>query len=459
MSKNIIFYGAGQNARIKAALWAKEGLVPACFADEDSWKWHTSFELCGKNIEILPLSEAVEAYPDYELYLTQASANLASVLRYLLDEGIPFKRIRFCEAVKISDLVSPYFLKKECEAAWGSELCPLPFFHPHIVAADSADGSWGDLFVYPCAPPDNSNPIGSLHDKTSFNTVWNSGYGKIIKNKVKNRDYSDCSPITCASAGRYLEAISFMKREKAKTGKMPLVIKFMHDYECNLHCIMCRDFVRTHTKEYLKTLNDQIENVFLPMCKDADAVYFAGNGDPFASRHYRKLISAIASRYPHMKFLLHTNGILCNEANCAKLGILNQIDSVLISVNAAKKETYEKIMIGAKRERLEENIEWINRRIENGSINALHFSFVVQKENYTEMAEFVEFARKHRASCRFTLCHPEPCSTLSKCSDNEIFNPNHPEFFNYCEVLKNPVFDWEGCFLDPYSKYLRQYCL
>lgn len=39
MSKNIIFYGAGQNARIKAALWAKEGLVPACFADEDSWKW------------------------------------------------------------------------------------------------------------------------------------------------------------------------------------------------------------------------------------------------------------------------------------------------------------------------------------------------------------------------------------------------------------------------------------
>lgn len=353
MSKNIIFYGAGQNARIKAALWAKEGLVPACFADEDSWKWHTSFELCGKNIEILPLSEAVEAYPDYELYLTQASANLASVLRYLLDEGIPFKRIRFCEAVKISDLVSPYFLKKECEAAWGSELCPLPFFHPHIVAADSADGSWGDLFVYPCAPPDNSNPIGSLHDKTSFNTVWNSGYGKIIKNKVKNRDYSDCSPITCA---------------------------------------------------------------------------FAGNGDPFASRHYRKLISAIASRYPHMKFLLHTNGILCNEANCAKLGILNQIDSVLISVNAAKKETYEKIMIGAKRERLEENIEWINRRIENGSINALHFSFVVQKENYTEMAEFVEFARKHRASCRFTLCHPEPCSTLSKCSDNEIFNPNHPEF-------------------------------
>ena len=189
-----------------------------------------------------------------------------------------------------------------------------------------------------------------------------------------------------------------MKREKAKTGKMPLVIKFMHDYECNLHCIMCRDFVRTHTKEYLKTLNDQIENVFLPMCKDADAVYFAGNGDPFASRHYRKLISAIASRYPHMKFLLHTNGILCNEANCAKLEILNQIDSVLISVNAAKKETYEKIMIGAKWERLEENIEWINRRIENGSINALHFSFVVQRENYTEMADFVEFARRHHAS-------------------------------------------------------------
>ncbi len=454
MNKNIIFYGAGQNARDKSDIWMQNGLVPVCFADEDSQKWHTTFNICNQMIEVLPLSEAIAKYPVYELYLTQSPGNLAPVLRYLLDEEIPFKQIRFCEPVKISDIVTPYFLWKERENVWEDGICPLPFFHPHICAGEDGKG----VSIYPCCPADNMNPVGSFHAGCQFDEVWYSGYGKIIKNKVKNRDFSDCSLITCASEGRYLEVLDFMRRIKAETGKMPLVIKYMHDYECNLNCIMCRDYVRTHTQEELENLNCQIEQLFLPMCKDADAVYFAGNGDPFGSRHYRKLISSIAVRYPHMKFLLHTNGNLCNEKNCEKLGIINRIDSVLISINAAHKETYEKVMPGSKWERLIDNIKWINECIEAGSINSLYFSFVIQKENYTEMADFVELSRKYRAHCRFTLCHYEPYSTISQCNDNEVFNPNHPEFFKYCEILENPIFDWEGCFLDPYSKYLRQCC-
>lgn len=459
MDKNIIFYGAGANAREKSVVWAKEGLIPVCFADEDFRKWDTTFNICGHAIEILPLFKAIEKHPDYWLYLTQAPQNLASVLRYLLDEGIPFKRIRFCDQVVISDIVDPHFLRKECTAAWGGEVCPLPFFHPHISSIETADGSWDDVFLYPCAPCDNPKPVGVFRAGDEFKKVWNSSYGKIIKNKVKHRDFSDCSLITYASTGRYLEALSYMKKEKEKTGKMPLVIKFMQDYECNLHCIMCRDTLKVHNKQYIEALNDQIETRLLPMCKDADAVYFAGNGEPFASRHYRKLIPAIAQQYPHIKFLLHTNGNFCNRENCKKLGIINRIESILISINAATKETYEKVMIGAKWERLMANIRWINTCIEKGSIQALFFSFIVQKNNYTEMANFVKLAQKYHAHCRFTLCHQERFSTVSKCFDNEVFNPGHPEFLKYCEILEDPIFDWEGCFLDPYSKYLRQCCL
>ncbi len=59
MNKNIIFYGAGQNARDKSDIWMQNGLVPVCFADEDSQKWHTTFNLSLIHILTLPTNSLV----------------------------------------------------------------------------------------------------------------------------------------------------------------------------------------------------------------------------------------------------------------------------------------------------------------------------------------------------------------------------------------------------------------
>jgi pyruvate-formate lyase-activating enzyme len=101
MDKSIIFYGAGANLRENIAKWCEEGLVPVCIADADPGKQHTTYDIPGRErgVEILPLSEAVGRYPDYELYLTQIN-NLAQIRKSLLDFGIREKRIRFCEPVE-----------------------------------------------------------------------------------------------------------------------------------------------------------------------------------------------------------------------------------------------------------------------------------------------------------------------------------------------------------------------
>lgn len=347
------------------------------------------------------------------------------------------------------------FLAKE-RAELG--ICPLPFTHPHIY-------DHSGITVYPCCPGDNCHAYGKMENGASWEDVWNSEAAKAVRGKILKGDYCDCNLQQCATKGRYLAAIDYLEsaaqsspldtisNTAAHSKKKPLIIKFCNDFECNLYCTTCRDKIRVHTEEEIEELNKKIDSIFLPACKDADVVYLAGDGDPFFSRHYRALIKAISATYPHIKFILHTNGILCNEKNCMELGIADKIYSILISINASSKDTYESINRGGKWETLLENIKWVNECRKKGRIKKLFFSFIVQQKNYKEMPDFVRFGQQNQAEVRFTLY--QDWGTGLDYNTAAVFEENHPEFLSYCRMLKDPVFHWEGCYLDPFSKYLR----
>ena len=92
MSKPVIFYGAGNDAMRFSNLMQKYN--PVCFVDIDEKKHYKMFY----GLEILPLVEAVERYPNYILYLTQAYESLQSVTDYLLARLIPRERIKYADA-------------------------------------------------------------------------------------------------------------------------------------------------------------------------------------------------------------------------------------------------------------------------------------------------------------------------------------------------------------------------
>jgi len=93
---SIIFYGAGKNAEINFEKWVSQGLNPVCFADADTVKHHKMFGGDGGCVPILPLSEALSLYPDYELYITQR--NIKQIRDFLIETGIDSNRIKFCES-------------------------------------------------------------------------------------------------------------------------------------------------------------------------------------------------------------------------------------------------------------------------------------------------------------------------------------------------------------------------
>jgi pyruvate-formate lyase-activating enzyme len=104
-TRAIIFYGGGNEAKLKLATWKAAGLVPVCFADADERKHYTKFNVetdgyfseGGEGYDILPLNVAIERFPDYMLYLTLGHEKLKMVYDYLVEQGISEENIKFAD--------------------------------------------------------------------------------------------------------------------------------------------------------------------------------------------------------------------------------------------------------------------------------------------------------------------------------------------------------------------------
>lgn len=83
--EQVIFYGAGPYLAQNWKRLQNEGYFALCVCDQDKTKHHKSF---GGHSEILvlPLTEALEQYPDKRIYVTVSHTALGSVLHYLTVE-------------------------------------------------------------------------------------------------------------------------------------------------------------------------------------------------------------------------------------------------------------------------------------------------------------------------------------------------------------------------------------
>jgi wyosine [tRNA(Phe)-imidazoG37] synthetase (radical SAM superfamily) len=121
---NVIFYGAGADAKRNFRKYKTEGLNPVCFVDRDENKHGTYFpEGNSDSVIVLPLRKAIKMYPDYVLYLTVGTLSVSDVTEYLRSEGIPNARIKtpyeFFEGFYCNDLfnyitIGPDFTQPCC---------------------------------------------------------------------------------------------------------------------------------------------------------------------------------------------------------------------------------------------------------------------------------------------------------------------------------------------------------
>lgn len=253
-----------------------------------------------------------------------------------------------------------------------------------------------------------------------FDQVWHSNIMKILRLSMINGTYSFCDEQKCdlkRDCGKrtidtdelhysmhrskhQMECIAkkdclqrdfvfhesnYSIREKA----YPEVLMCSFDRTCNLHCPSCRPEIYAADKkqeEILRDFEKRIENELLPY---VNRIKVAGDGEAFASKVYRSILFNRELSKKIRRIGILSNGTLLTPSNFNKLAENYQTLDVFISMDGCTKETAEKLRAGANFEHWKRNMEYLGNKRKEGKIHFLAFNFVVQRENYLEMPEYI----------------------------------------------------------------------
>ena len=184
----------------------------------------------------------------------------------------------------------------------------------------------------------------------------------------------------------------------------PTMMEFELDITCNLECTMCsgefsssirknREFTAPFVSNYDDTFVEQLTE-FIPYLHETR---FSG-GEPFLIPIYLTIWEKIVSINPSCLISLQTNGTVLNS----------KIKSILekgrfeigISLDSLQKDIFEAIRVNAKFETVRQNINYFSDYCKRKK-TPLRFSMCVMRNNWKEMAEYLDFCYQHNAYASF----------------------------------------------------------
>lgn len=265
--------------------------------------------------------------------------------------------------------------------------------------------------IYPCCPDWTKYSIGNIRQQ-SIAESWNSETARYIRRKMYKGEWEDiCNPCCPYIATHRLtgQLISYENLEKYDCLTPELVEEIRNGNEylkssptgfkidnantCNINCIMCSRNAHADDPVLIKKTDKEVFK-YLP---GARVVELTGNGDPFAIKHTKEWLFGDYRYNPHLKFNLITNALLLpNYWDKIKH---QRFGSLLISIDAATKETYGKIRVGGSWDTLQRSLSLIKdnrKRFESVTLN-----MTVMRHNYQEIPAFIAFAESYGFNVSF----------------------------------------------------------
>jgi hypothetical protein len=290
-------------------------------------------------------------------------------------------------------------------SALADRFCPVPFARTDVHQS-------GEVVM--CCTHWLPTTIGNVFTDTAEG-ILNSTAAKNIRRSVVDGSFKYCSHTDCESiangklpfkqdyVGRAYDDEYYHIDERILNDAFALrkfeipnvsYLLFCLDRSCNLSCPSCRIDVIMVKGEERDRIYDATERVVLPMLRNAKRVMVNPSGEAFLSRPSRRLLEKLSEPgYDGLAVDIITNGTLCDQAEWEKFSHLyNRIGYIRVSVDGASKEVIEKLRRGAKFEVLVENLTNLARMQRQGLFSNLFMSFTYQRDNLSEMEEFLGFA-------------------------------------------------------------------
>ena len=295
----------------------------------------------------------------------------------------------------------------------------------------------------PCCFLKNDISAGNI-EKQTFDEIWNGEVYTDLRRRMLKGDFSMCKRDVCS-------LYNLCKGENISPDykKGPKELKLSYDFECNYNCITCRDVVKVNTPEEMKLYDEVYLPKIMKLAQNAAKICLIGSGDVFYSRHAKKLIKALVKNYPELKFTLYSNGFLMNEKTLKEFGIENNVEDIYVSVNAANRETYKKIMRTDGFDVVMKNLKVMSEYKKQGKIKWVGLNFVTHIMNYKEMPEFVKIAQKLDIGTYFSTYRPWTSAEYYKRYDEvAVFEPTNKHYKELVKILHNPIFKDSHCYLE-----------
>ena len=325
------------------------------------------------------------------------------------------------------------------------KFCKMPFTH-------LSTGFRGDTFPCLC-PAWVPYSIGNVFTAASPDEIWNSERAIEIRRSILDRDYRYCSRTQCS----YLSARKLPKRSEiddlvlrgyidthaTRLEELPEFVELNHDPTCNLACPSCRTEMIVAKAEEEDAYAQATEKVILPLLKNVRGhAYISGGGEAFASRHFRSILKALnRAEYPGLALFLITNGTMLTRSRWKDYPDLPEmIDVVQVSLDAARPETFEKLRRPARWNVVMKNLEHLAAMRREGTIRRFGINFVVQKDNFREMLEFIDLGARLGVDYywfqRLTSYGTFDQATFAEL---DVTSPLHPDHAELLEILRHPA--------------------
>lgn len=304
------------------------------------------------------------------------------------------------------------------------KICRTPF----SMLISTPDGE-----TYPCCGEFTNYSFGNLY-KQPLEEILNGKRIREFRRSILDGSYKYCNRKMCSG----FIPDQFVDISKIDE-KYPKEVNLSFDTTCNVRCIMCRDKNWILQPEIKKQLSKAIDNVFIPLLKDCKHLVLNCDGEFFASKESMNLAKKLIKLYPDLKFDILTNGILCTKEKLEELNILSRLNRITLSLHAGTAETHEKVLrVKNKFNTVMKNINDLTKLKNKGILNDFGLVFVLSSVNYKDIPMFAEILEKHEISGDIWQFRDWQNSKM--CSEYEKYNivdPNHPEFEDFLEVLRD----------------------
>ncbi|HLD30371.1 MAG TPA: radical SAM protein, partial [bacterium] len=214
-----------------------------------------------------------------------------------------------------------------------------------------------------------------------------------------------------------------LRKKRISVKAKPLELGITLTTRCNLRCIMC-DFPSHEWDIPAGTVSEIKE--FMPALR---YIYWQG-GEVFLSPYFSSLYDE-TQNYPELVQTFNTNGLLIDDKWAGKL--MRNRNELIVSVDGATKEVYEKIRAGGKFKNLLKALETLAKHKNGDFRGSLKMAVVVMRSNYDQLERLIDLARTYRFDemifLRINGDYPE----------ENIFSPPDNEALRYLAGMKQKL--------------------